>query len=96
MPENMVSAEKVRRTDIPAKRNRVCLYPRELNGALVREPYYTWSVDELTTKSHHVQYFNIVDKKKGFCHVELHPESQMYTAMSLTSGRYGWTRLPMG
>ena len=37
------SAEKFRRADIPAKRIRVCLDPRQLNEALVREPYYTWS-----------------------------------------------------
>ena len=96
MPDNMVSAEKVRIRDIPAKSNRVCLDPRELNEALVREPYYTWSADELTTKFHSVEYFRIVNMKKGFWQVELHPYSQMYTAMSLPSGRYVWTRLLMG
>ena len=34
--------------------------------------------------------------KTGFWQVELHPDSQLYTAMSLPSGRYVWTRLPMG
>ena len=53
--ENMVTAEKVRRTNVPAKRIRVCLHPRELNETLVREPYYTQSVDELTTKFHGIQ-----------------------------------------
>ena len=28
--------------------------------------------------------------------VKLHPDSPMYTAMSLPSGRYVWIRLPMG
>ena len=37
--ENMVSAEKVRRTDNPAKRMRACLDPWKLNEALVRETY---------------------------------------------------------
>ena len=92
-PENIVSAEKVGRTDVPAKRIRVCLDHREWNEALVREPYYTWSVDELTTKFHGIQYFSIVNIKKGLWQVELHPDSQIYTAMSLPSGRYVWTRL---
>ena len=83
MLENMVSAEKVRRTDIPAKGSRIWLDLRELNEALVKEPYYTWSLDELATKFHGIQYFNIANMKKGFWQVELHPDSQMYTAMSL-------------
>ena len=95
-PENMVSAEKVRRIDIPAKRIMVCLDPRELNEALIRKPYYIESVDKLTTKIHSVQYFSVVNMEKGFWHIMLHPDSQVYTAMSLPSGRYIWTRLPMG
>ena len=63
---------------------------------LVRQPYYTQSVDELTTKFHSIQYFSMVDMKKVFWQVELHPDSQMYASMALPSGRYVWTRLPMG
>ena len=29
---------------------RICLDPRDLNGALEREPYHTHSVDEITAK----------------------------------------------
>ena len=78
------------------ERIRVCLDPRELNEALVREPYYTWTADELTTMFHGVQYFCIFDMKKGFWQVRWHPDTQMYTAMSLPSGRYVWTRLTVG
>ena len=42
MLENMVTTENVR-TDIPAKRIRVCLDPRAVNEGLVRKPYYTQS-----------------------------------------------------
>ena len=66
LPENMVSAEKVRRADIPAKRIRVNLDPWEFNDTLVRELYYTQSVGELSTKFHSIQYFSIVNMKKGF------------------------------
>ena len=69
MLENIVSVEKDR-TDIPGKRIRICLDPRELNEAFIREPYYTWWVDELTTKFHGLQYFSVVNMKKGFWQVK--------------------------
>ena len=38
----------------------------------------------------------MVNMKKGFWQVKLHPDSQMYRAMSLLNGRCVWTRLSMG
>ena len=64
--ENIASAEKVWRADVQGKRIRVFLDPRGLNEALVRGPYYTRSVDELTTKFHSLLYFSVVNMKKGF------------------------------
>ena len=48
--ETVASAEKCKRADVPAKRTRVCLDPRELNETLAREPYYTQLVDILANK----------------------------------------------
>ena len=40
--------------------------------------------------------FTILDFKKGYWMVVLHPESRKLTCMVLPFGRFQWTRLPMG
>ena len=75
---------------------RICLDPRDLNEALEREPYYTWSIEEIMAKFHGMTRFTIADFNKGYWMVELDPESRKYTTMALGIGRFQWTRLPMG
>ena len=75
---------------------RICLDPRDLNEALEREPYHTCSVDEITAKLQGMTVFTIVDFKKGYWMVVLHPESRNLTCIALPFGRFQWTRLPMG
>ena len=67
-----------------------------MNEALEREPYYTWSIEEIMAKFHGMTRFNIADFNKGYWMVELDPESRKYTTMALDIGRFQWTRLPMG
>ena len=78
------------------KKLRICLDPRDLNEALKREPYLTRSVDEITAKLLGMTIFTIVDFKKGYWMVVLHPDSRKLTCMALPFGRFQWTRLPMG
>ena len=78
------------------KKLRICLDPRDLNEALEREPYHTRSVDEITAKLQGMTVFTIVDFKKGYWMVVLHPDSRRLTCMALPFGRFQWTRLPMG
>ena len=78
------------------KKLRICLDPRDLNEALEREPYHTRSVDEITAKLQGMTVFTIVDFKKGYWMVVLHPDSRKRTCMALPFGRFQWTRLPMG
>ena len=40
--------------------------------------------------------FTIVDFKKGYWMVVLHPDSRKLTCMTLPFGRFQWTCLPMG
>ena len=54
---------------------RICLDPRDLNEALERESYHTHSVDEITAKLQGMTVFTIVDFKKGYWMVVLHPDS---------------------
>ena len=78
------------------KKLRICLDPRDLNEALEREPYHTWSVDEITAKLQGMTVFTIVDFKKGYWMVVPHPDSRRPTCMALPFGRFQWTHLPMG
>ena len=75
---------------------RICLDPRNLNEALKREPYHTCSVDEITAKLKGMTVFTIVDFKKGYWMIVLHPDSRKLTCMALPFGRFQGTRLLMG
>ena len=61
------------------KKLRICIDPRDLNEALGREPYLTCSVDEMTAKLQGMTVFTIVDFKKGYWMVVLHPDSRKLT-----------------
>ena len=67
---------------------RICLDPRDLNEALEREPCHTCSVDEITAKLQGMTVFTIVDFRKGYWMVVLHPESRKLTCMVLPFGRF--------
>ena len=75
---------------------RICLDPRDLNEALEREPKHAHSVDEITAKLQGITVFTIVDFKKGYIMVILHPDPRKLTCMALPFGRFKWTILPMG
>ena len=70
------------------KKLRICLDPRDLNEALEREPYYTWSIEEIMAKFHGITRFTIADFNKGYLMVELDTESKKYTTMALDIGRF--------
>ena len=78
------------------KKLRICLDPRDLNKVLERETYHTRSVDEITAKLQGMTVCTIVDFKKGYWMVVLHPDSRRLTCMALSFGRFQWTHLPMG
>ena len=78
------------------KKLQICLDPRDLNEALKREPYYTWSIKEILGKFHGMTQFTIADFNKGYWVVELHPDLRKLTTMALDIGKFQWTRLPMG
>ena len=73
------------------KKLRICLDPRDLNEALEREPYHTQSVDEIIAKFQGMTIFTIVDFKKGYWMVVLHPDSRKLTCTALPFGRFQWT-----
>ena len=60
------------------------------------EPYYSRSVDELMAEFHGCKVFSIVDMKKGYWMVRLHPDSRPLTCMFIDMGRFQWTWFPKG
>ena len=75
---------------------RICLDPRDLYEALEREPCHTCSVDKITAKLKGMTVFTILDFKKGYWLLVLHPDSRKLICMVLPFSRFQWTRLPMG
>ena len=61
-----------------------------------REPYHTCSINEITAKLQGMTDFTIVDFKKRYWMVVLHPDSKKLTCMALPFGRFQWTRLSIG
>ena len=53
-------------------------------------------MDEITAKLQGMTVFTIVDFKKSYWMVVLHPDSRKLTCMALPFGRVQWTWLPMG
>ena len=53
-------------------------------------------MDEIIAKLQGMTVFTIVDFKKGYWMVVLHPDSRKLTCMALPFGRFQWKRLPMG
>ena len=79
------------------KKLRICLDPRDLNEALEREPYHTCFADEITAKLQGMTVITIVDFKKGYWMVVLHPDSRKLTCMALPFGsssghEYQWVQ----
>ena len=52
-------------------------------------------MDEITAKLQGMTVFTIVDFKKGYWMVVLHPDSRKLPCMALPFGRLQWTQLPM-
>ena len=73
---------------IVSKKLRICLDPRDLNEALEREPNNMRSVEETMAIFHAMTIFTIVDFKKGYYMVVLHPDSRKFAYMTLEHGRF--------
>ena len=67
---------------------RICLDTGDLNEALEREPHHTCSVDEITAKLQGMTVSSIIDFKKGYWMVVLHPDSRKLTCMALPFGKF--------
>lgn len=75
---------------------RICIDPRNLNKALMREHHPFPSIKDLTSKLAGAKYFSVLDASNGFWQVELDEESSKLCTFNSPFGRYRYLRMPFG
>ena len=75
---------------------RVCIDPKFLNEALVRERYPLPIIEDILPEISKAKVFSKVDLKSGYWHCQLDEESSLLTTIITPFGRYRWCRLPFG
>ena len=73
---------------------RICLDPKDLNKAILRENYTMLTNEEIATRLHGAKVSSVLDVKTGFWHVKLDEESSYLTTFHTPFGRYRWCRIP--
>jgi len=83
---------------IPKKdgRLRLCLDPKDLSKAILREHYPLPTIEEVATRLYGAKFFTILDARHGFWHIPLDKASSMLTTFNSLFGRYRWKWLPFG
>ncbi|XP_039870493.1 uncharacterized protein LOC120723214 [Simochromis diagramma] len=77
-------------------RLRVCLDPRDLNTAVMREHYQLPTVEEITSRLAKAKYFTVLDASSGFWQLKLDEASSRLCTFNTPFGRYRFLRLPFG
>ncbi|CAB4017096.1 Transposon Ty3-G Gag-Pol poly, partial [Paramuricea clavata] len=75
---------------------RICLDPKDLNGAIKREHFPMPTIEEVATRLNRAKIFSVFDASNGFWQVELDPASSRFTTFNTPFGRYCWKRMPFG
>ncbi|XP_061195310.1 uncharacterized protein K02A2.6-like [Saccostrea echinata] len=84
---------------VAPKRNgdiRLCIDPKPLNEALMRNHYPTPTIEDILPELHQARIFSIVDAKDGFWHVEFDSDSSYLITFATPWGKYRWLRMPFG
>ena len=75
---------------------RICLDPKDLNKAILREHYPLPTIEDIATRLYGAKVFTILDVSKGFWHIALDETSSYLTTFNTPFGRYRWKRMPFG
>ena len=75
---------------------RICLDPKDLNRAILRDHHAMPTLDEVLPKFAHAKFFSILDAKSGYWNVELDEQSSYLTTFNSPFGRYRFLRMPFG
>ena len=80
----------------PTGKVRICLDPRGLNNALIREHRTLPTLDSTLHKAQGAHVFSKANLCHGYWHCHLDEESSDLTTMATPFGHYKWRRLPFG
>ena len=74
----------------------ICLDPRDLNKAIIREHYKAPTLEEISHKLAGATVFSKLDAKDGFWSIHLDDASSHLTTFNTHKGRYRFLRMPFG
>ena len=83
----------------PSKPNgllHICLDPRDLNKAIIREHYKAPTLDEISHKLSGATVFSKLDAKDGFWSIHLDTPSSYLTTFNTHKGQYRFLCMPFG
>ena len=80
----------------PDGKVRLCIDPKELNKALMREHYSIPTLKDVLHDLEGSKIFSKADLSSGYWHVKLDEEASKLTTFQTSYGRYKWLRLPFG
>jgi hypothetical protein len=80
----------------PNGRLWLCLDPKDLNEAIMRDHYPTPTLGEITPKLAGARVFSKIDARNGYWNVKLDDESSYLTTFNAPNGRYRFLRMPFG
>ena len=83
----------------PPKANgdvRICLDPKDLNDALIRNPHPLPTLEQVSHKLCGAQVISKLDIKNSYWCVQLDNDSQLLTTFNSPLGRFCFQRLPFG
>ena len=75
---------------------RICLDPKNLNIAVIREPWFSKTSDDIAHLFADVCIITTTDCTKGFWHQALDEESSYLTTFGTEYGRFRFTIMPFG
>ena len=75
---------------------RICLDPRDLNQAILREHYPMPTIEDVLTRIPNAKIFSVLDATSGYWQIELDDESTELCTFNTPFGRYAFKRLPFG
>ena len=74
----------------------ICLDQRNLNKAVVREPYHFKTAEDTAHLIAKSCVMTVCDCKKGYCHQELYEASSFLNTFNMELGRFQYTAMPYG
>ena len=80
----------------PNGKIRICLDPKDLNEAVLRENHQLPIIEDVSSRLHSAKVFTKLDARNGFWHAQLDEESSLLTTFHTPFGRYCLGRLPFG